>query len=234
MFNAIVLGDCDKIELALRNVLTRPKKSRKCDGMHASNVFLTFLGGLAGIELLRSMKKEKKKRNPTKRQCTRVVQGSICWLTRLSRQGAINCVGILHLLNAENASLRSNANAQTTRSLYDLAISQLSKTGFNHFAALANERAGACMLENRDQNWAQHCLSRAAKRHKELGASVKVGCLVNLCPFIQLEDGAPKECQLSIRGCSRFDTKRDSIHLVTQERSSQFSSQFFSSESSKM
>jgi hypothetical protein len=207
LFNAIVLGDADMVEQTLISILARQPIYRRFDGSHFANQFFTFWDGLASIVMLR------KKRNRT---FSHFFSQSVKSLTRICEAGSINCVGMLQLLKAERKSLL-NANVEDVRRMYTDAIIQLSKTGFTHFGALANERAGEFMLQHNDTFWGEHYLSRAATLYHEWGASVKVAQLLRAHPSIQIERREDEaHCvSYSIRSRSRYDSTVDSYALVS-------------------
>lgn len=103
-------------------------------------------------------------------------QGMTKRLKTWVKDGAVNCVHKLWLLEAEYSVLKGGKRGQNEkiRRLYDTAISTASRSGFIHDAALANERAGAWSLSQDDEFWASSYLSRAHELYLEWGASAKV------------------------------------------------------------
>jgi len=213
MFNALVLGDTEKVQLALDRVLSRKRFYRRFDGTHLCNLFFTFYDGLASAALVRKGRK--------RRRYIRLMKESIKWLMTKSKAGSINCVGMIYFLKAEQQSLNSLDDKELVRSLYGKAIVQLTKTGFMHYSAMANERLGQVMLEKGDQDWGEHYLSQAATLYHDWGASVKVEQLLTTYPFAKLDDRKSNHGDsFVVRARARYDSQLDSLAAVSRENSS--------------
>jgi hypothetical protein len=216
MFNAIILQDMALIEESVAGVLSRKKPFRRFDGTHMCNQFFIFLEGLSGFALIR-------KRNSKKSYKT-LAADSIRELTRMSRSGSINCTGMLQFLKAEEMALRMTQQSQTSwqraveitavRKSYDSASAQLSRSGFFHYSALANEHVGCFMLRHDDQFWGEHYLSRAVVLYRDWGATVKVQQMLMEHQFIRLEeevDPISTRSRISVRARPRYDSMYDSV-----------------------
>lgn len=149
-------------------------------------------------------------RRDRRRQYFRLACKVIKKLERLAGQQEINCLGMLLLLVAERKSLHADVN--TGKKAYERAISQFARTGFTHFAAIAFERAGEFSLQRGDTFWAKHYLCHAVDKYDEWGASVKVGQLHRLYPFIEDRRNIVPEpgVVMSFRGREQFDSTKDS------------------------
>jgi predicted ATPase len=92
-FSAYLLDDLDLAERALERVFARQKK--RLAGTQILNIFFTLVDGLVGFALCR--------RKPTYKY-RKLTRASIKELENLTKRQSINCVGIMCLLQAENAS----------------------------------------------------------------------------------------------------------------------------------
>jgi len=240
MFNALILDDFELTEGALLGVLARKAPYRRFDGTHICNQFFIFFDGLASFALLPKR---------SKRKFRMIASNSMKQLTVMSRRGSLNCAGMLQLLKAERMALRhsnplkirnpsswqASAMLGAVKKSYDNAISQLSRSGFFHFSAYANERIGLFMLKQRDQFWAHYYLNRATGLYRDWGASIKVQMLASAHSLVQLEDvedNFVENQQYSVRARTRYDSMFDSVaNLVSEEAQSKRSSSELFSES---
>lgn len=97
------------------------------------------------------------------------------------------------------------------------AIQQLSRSGFLHYAAIANEQAGKYMLLQNDEYWARHYLTSASRTYSEWGASAKVEHMNGSYDSVELK--APEEGSL-YHGKKQYKATRDS---VSEQRQISFS-----------
>lgn len=219
IFNALILDDTRTVQLGLDSIFARKPLFRRFDGTHLCNQFFTFYDGLASFAILQKCNKK----NERKRYLN-VANDSIRWLHRMSKAGSINCLGLLHLLLAEKKALTATAARATdmeeVRMMYNEAIVPLTRTGFIHYAALANERAGKFMLNHaEDEFWGGHYLSRSATLFREWGAVVKVEQLTDQFPTLVTIDGSSSlfGSSLNVHAKRKFDSKYDSIHNFDNE-----------------
>jgi len=98
---------------------------------------------------------------------------------RLVKEGAVNCMGMSLLLQAELASLGRNVEA--AKRLYEESIKSFAASGFIHLQAIANERlADFLKLKNKPPLVWQSHLRTATKLYAEWGAGAKVSQLINV------------------------------------------------------
>ena len=89
--------------------------------------------------------------------------------------GAVSCVPFHLLLNAESLSTRRHVSKAEVMNVYDKAIEALRNSGLCHCKALANELAGAYLMQNQeDSSRASVYLTRALTLYEEWGADAKV------------------------------------------------------------
>jgi predicted ATPase len=98
-FSAYLLDDLDQAERALERVFARQKK--RLAGTQILNIFFTLVDGLVGFALCRRRKTYKYRK---------LARASIKELENLTKKQSINCVGIMCLLQAENASYSGQAS----------------------------------------------------------------------------------------------------------------------------
>jgi hypothetical protein len=90
------------------------------------------------------------------------------------------------------------------------AIRQLTRGGFLHYAAIANELAGLHMLRVQDEYWAKHYLTNAAASYAEWGAVVKAEQMAKKHDSVVFKhDTAPSGA--FIHGRQQYDGNVDSI-----------------------
>jgi hypothetical protein len=82
---------------------------------------------------------------------------------------------MLELLRAESAGLRGPV--ERAHNLYMSSARRAHQQGYVHHAALAHERAGDLLLENRRQVQAAQELFRAVDLYEQWGAAAKVESL---------------------------------------------------------
>lgn len=210
LFNAIVLENVDAVKETMVCILARKKAFRRFDGSHIANQFFAFWDGLACFVLLRGK---------WSRSLSRRANDSITVLTRLSKAGSINCIGMLELLKAEKKSFSIPLSQEVDKFLYDDAISQLLRTGFIHYGAVANERAGDFMFRRNDSYWAEQYLSRSAALYRQWGALVKVEQLQMKYPFLVHSEHQFASPEVTVHGRKRYSHVVDSLRHVSGEMS---------------
>jgi hypothetical protein len=221
MFNALILRDTGLIEQSMAAVLARKKPFQRFDGTHLCNQFFIFFDGLSCFTLMGKRYRNKK--------YMKLATDSIRKLARMSRSGSINCTGMLEFLKAEEKALRLSHQRRSSswhdsveitavRKAYDIASAQLSRSGFFHYSALANEHIGRFMLHHGDDFWAKHYLSRATVLYRDWGATVKVEQLLSEHQFIRLEDEGDSlpimSRSISVRARPRYDSMYDSVQSL--------------------
>lgn len=201
MFNAYIFCDMNLAKEAAEraNFGRLPGRTHFCNLMH------TFLEGLVYVSLYRQYKT---------RRYLKVLDRTIKELKGLAKKKVANCIGMLTLLQAERASLFVSASKDGVRALFDKAISQFARSGFTHFAAIANERAGEFMIHWCDEFWGKHYINEATLLFDEWGAVAKVATMLEKYPFISLHRGTIARSislKIAIQGQTRFDELRDSF-----------------------
>jgi predicted ATPase len=200
VFNAYILGDLDRAEQALKQLLSRSPKDRRYPNSHFINYFFVFVDGIVSAALCRRKRR---------RRYQRLLDNAIKWLVTVSKKGCVNCLGMLRFLEAERkSSLSSDKNVD--RELYAQAISLLARGGFNHFCGIASERMGECMLRANDMYWAKHYLNCAAKSYQEWGAKLKVAQLKTMYDFVNLRHANSRWSGL-IHGRCKFSPRKHSF-----------------------
>lgn len=105
-------------------------------------------------------------------------------LKALVRKGNPNCHHMYLLLKAEQVSLTcSPSNTAKIRTAFDAAIRASQRLGYLHHAALANERAGECLLESDEPAawaWAKSYIMNAFELYGQWGATTKRRQLIEL------------------------------------------------------
>lgn len=92
--------------------------------------------------------------------------------------GNLNCVHILHLLQAEKVAM--DRDGAQSRILFDKAIASAGRHGFRMDQALANERcADMCSLILQDKVWTNHYRKKAIEAYTEVEAFGKVASMTN-------------------------------------------------------
>jgi len=104
------------------------------------------------------------------------------------------------------------------------AITQLTRSGFVHYAAMANELAGIHMLKVSDEDWSSYYLLRAAKDYGEWGAIVKVEQLTKKHSSIDLSSARNPSQSMAFRGRAQYNPIADSVSsadkMASQSRQS--------------
>lgn len=95
---------------------------------------------------------------------------------KLAKGGAVNCVGMSLLLQAELKA--TGRSIEAAKRLYEESMKSFAASGFIHLQAIANERL-ADYLRRRNKQ-AQSYLRAATKLYAEWGAAGKVSQLVNV------------------------------------------------------
>lgn len=103
------------------------------------------------------------------------------------KEGNMNCVHILQLLEAEKLATEDR-NHEKIRRAYDKAIASASRIGFSNDQALANEKAGTYFLEDvhgeTGTYWAQHYFESAYRLYHDWEAFGKSKDLQRKYPHI--------------------------------------------------
>ena len=163
----------------------------------------TFFCGLIYLEQARRKRMQHYMR---KAEC--VIKKMKRWV----KDGAVNCVHKLWLLEAEYSTLkwRKRDQKEKIRRYYDAAISTASRSGLIHDAALANERAGAWCLSHGDEFWASSYLSRAHELYLEWGAKAKADQFSQKYKIVVSRQSI--EPGHSAKGKTRFDHRSAQQH----------------------
>ena len=204
-FNAFLLDDLARTETALRRIMSR--KTRRLSGSHFFNYFFMFVDVVAGCALWEKQRKWRLRK--LAKRATNELRGCV-------KKNLMNCDGILSLAEAE---ITRTANCKDTdvKQMFDTAISKLTRTGFLHFAGVANELCAKVMLQREDQYWADHYMTQAVERFQEWGAIVKVKQLQQNYQWRDLKKnmhGDPRVGMIRssfIRGRVRYDSTVDSL-----------------------
>ena len=85
----------------------------------------------------------------------------------------------------------------------------MTRCGFQHYAAIANELAGLHMSRKNDTYWEKHYLRQAAHLYSEWGATVKVDIMKETYPRIDFDRS--RFLGSKIRGKSQYDVTLDSV-----------------------
>lgn len=151
----------------LGNYLLATELSHKLQGfekrMPASlySVRYIFVKALAALAMLHSSKGNPFNKN---RKWQKQKSWSMKKLKLFLKKGNVNVHHMLLLLEAENYSLKKNADIAQVRQKYDEAISMSTRAGFVNDQALGNERAGLFFLKRGDLSWASTYIARAHER----------------------------------------------------------------------
>jgi len=173
-----------------------------------AKIEVDFLGALAFMDLEKKEKKEKGAGNAHRRKARRHVTKVEKWV----KNGNVNCVDLLQLLQAEQMTLSKTATVDSVRRAFDTAIQSSTKSGFVHNAALANERAALYLLSSPGEDSADYgmmYMRRAVELYTEWGAMGKVRKLEWQHDLLgtQLAEGHQKVFSSSIQGRKRFSSK---------------------------
>lgn len=143
-------------------------KAMRADLMEDGSTVLVplrlFYSALVYFSVYRSTRKSKYRRRANKP--LKVLQN---W----SEKGAVNCVFMYQLLEAEDFSSQTRP-VETTLKAYDTAITSATELGLQHHMALANELAGAYLLLQNQEDRASGYLNRAVHLYGQWGAVAKV------------------------------------------------------------
>ena len=205
IFTQYILREYDEVGVALDEVLK--VKLQFMPGFHYVNIVFILMKGLAGVAL---HKKTKKLQFRKRQRFWKIATEASEWLIESSKTGSVDCLVTLRLLEAEMATTQHRRKQRFTKEeikiKFEEALSQLSRAGLTHYAAIANERLGEYMIEQQnDQFWGEHYLNQAAKLYNEWGASRKVRLMSRDYKFIVLENivGGSNMKGASLRGRAR-------------------------------
>jgi hypothetical protein len=209
IFLSYILCDLDRAEETL-NALLSLETRQLGNGCHVANIFFALLDGLLGLAL------QDRKRG-FRRVFRRVAGEGMKWLKHRAQKGAVDCVSLVSFLEAIQASQEAGAKREVVKELFDDVICQLSRAGFVHYAAIANERVGEYMVRNEDTFWAEHYLSRSLQLYEEWGAVVKVLQLRDkyseILSFVQ-----SATTTTSLRGRHRYTAAYDAFSKADSHR----------------
>ena len=110
------------------------------------------------------------------------------------------------------------------------AIQQLSRSGFLHYAAIANERAGVYMRNKKDDYWATHYLTTASSLYAEWGATAKAHDMVKL--YCLEESSLAQTIHSSgvfLQGKAQYKANRDAIQDPSRLSGSSYATKMQSS-----
>lgn len=219
LYNAYILEDVKIVERTMKRLLKLKNVSRRFGGTHCTNYFLPFIDGLVGLFL--SKTKPETKTGPI------VTRAAIAELTKMSKTRPVNTIASLDLLLAEVYARKRSTTDAAAREKYNKAISNFSRSGLNHFCAMANELAGKNMLERHETDWAHDYLRNAVQKWNEYGAVVKCRSLMQQYTFLDSTAMNLQSIilQRNIRGRARFNILTDkapssrefSEHFATEE-----------------
>ena len=132
--------------------------------------------GITAFELVRIQGRSSRWRNTGLKSISKVQK----WID----VGNVNCVHILHLLQAEKSAIMDE-NIDEARSLYEKAIVTSARNGFRSDRALANERCGDMYQQLGDQYWAEHFYRKAYEAYEQIQAFGKLDHMVKDCQFLR-------------------------------------------------
>jgi hypothetical protein len=160
----LIIGDKE-------SALVYAKKCWRSKGFHAAFLFSVayfFYSALMAIQCWKeSFGVQKFKLWRIFRRFQRLL---IVWTER----GNPNTLHLVSLLNAEVLSSKKNADLETCQEAYHLSITQATRLGFLHDAALGNELLGKFCLKKCELDLAKHNLERAKVLYFDWGAFKKV------------------------------------------------------------
>lgn len=142
-------------------------KARNYEAQAPAHPFLCryiFFEGLTAFVLSHNKQHRKEKSRGKK---------AIRRLKNWAKGGNMNCLHMLHILQAEEAVSQKRQKVDEMKGMYDLAISTASRHGFVQDAALANERAGLFFHDAEDPYWAKYYFGKAHQLYIEWGAQAK-------------------------------------------------------------
>ena len=218
IFERYIMNDWSALRVELKKVFVM--KSRHFPGYHFMNLFFYLIEGLAGVALFRVTKKAKFKSQ---------AKTAIEELQSAAVDGSSDALLFLQLLKALVSTISSKKPAlQEIRKKFENSISQLSRAGFLHVAAIANERLGELMAtqkeEDDDHHWSRHYLERAAVVYHEWGANKKVQDLQHRYDFIGKSERFTKSfSRVRLRRQDSSDTSKSFRDLEKSLASGTFS-----------
>jgi len=131
-----------------------------------SSVRYTFLEALTYLKAAQSASGSKK------RQMKKCAQKTIQLIQGWAKNGNVNVVHYLHILEAELAVLRGNS--KKAKESFNAAIAASRKNGFLQDRALAHELASAFFKAQGDEYWRNHHNECSRKCYQEWGCCEKV------------------------------------------------------------
>lgn len=198
-FSAYLLGDLEEASRALDCIYAR--KMTRLDGTQILNIFFIAIDGLISLSLKRERPNNQKHRG--------LARSSVKALEAFTKKRSVNCHPVLSLLHAESASFASN-DVDVLKKKYAHSIQLLTRSGFLHYTAIANELAGKAMLRCKDAYWAEYYLLEAAVKYTEWGAIVKVHQMKKAYPSIDFDKRKTRE-STAMHSRQWFDANVDSV-----------------------
>lgn len=133
------------------------------------------------------------------------------FLKERSKCGVVDCVPLYEMISSLKSMSKLSSKMDNVKNECNKAMSLLSRSGYVHCGAIANECLGKYMLQHTDEFWAQHYLTHAVRLCSEWGAVVKVDQMMNACSFIDF-DKSNSTLASSLLGRSRFNAAEYSMH----------------------
>jgi hypothetical protein len=124
-----------------------------------------------------------------------------------------NCLHLLTLLRAEDASLTYPTKPDDVRKAYAAAISMAGRSGFLQDCALSNERAGLYFLSCEDYYWSSHYLTKAHSQYLDYGATAKAQSMQSKFDSL-ISEPENSTNSTSHRGKRRFSGRSSSCHRL--------------------
>jgi hypothetical protein len=209
-FDAYIHNDLDGVRKGMKNVYAMT--NFQFPGHHFINFFFDLIDGLAGVVLFQKLKKRKYKAQ-ARQAMIRLESGA--------KEGSSDACLFQQLLGAAMTTIAwPRVPTDTVKAKFDASITQASKAGFLHLAAIGHERLGEYMFSQRDDYWSKHYLQKACALYSEWGANRKVQQMQGSFNFI---DGSSVGSGFAFRGRKRavstgsMATRRGSIRDLGKE-----------------
>ena len=170
MFNAYIMNSPE----VMRQAVCRGNHSH-LQALNYIDIFYIFIDGLVFLALYRA---DRKKADLA--VAKRAIK-QLAWASERS----VNCHGLLMLLQAEKAAIKAEDDRDVKQAYVD-TIEELYNSGYLHFAAIANERAGEYAF-TRDPRTSEYFFSAAAKLYREWGATAKIKSLTKQHPSLRMD-----------------------------------------------
>jgi histidine kinase len=197
MMLAYHFGD---IELAADICRAQRRNTRSYQALHELVIF-EFFSGLVLFSLAGKTRSRKHLRRARK---------SLNRMKKWSKTCG-NCLHMLTLLRAEDASLKYQAKPDDVRKAYSAAISMAGRSGFLQDCALSNERAGLYCVSLEDYDWASHYLTKAHSQYLDYGATAKARSMQSQFDSL-ISEPENTTNNINLRGRRRFSGRSSSCH----------------------